>query len=178
MAPSARGELEITSLIESYLAEGSLTVTDVLAGPPGTPGSTAIRRLCTAIVLVSLLAYVAAQFQGAGKTFHQTFAMSMPAAVLLGGGIIVLYTLLGGFWAVSITDTLQGLVMAGAAVIVPVMGVGRSLAGDLEHRRDQVGSVVKPGNRRGAGSLDIIGRRIGNCFEFEQLRAQLAELAV
>lgn len=102
------------------LAEGSLTVTDVLAGPPGTPGSTAIRRLCTAIVLVSLLAYVAAQFQGAGKTFHQTFAMSMPAAVLLGGGIIVLYTLLGGFWAVSITDTLQGLVMAGAAVIVPV----------------------------------------------------------
>ncbi|MEX1368666.1 MAG: sodium/proline symporter [Nannocystaceae bacterium] len=105
------------------LAEGSLTVTDVLAGPVGSPGSTAIRRLCTAIVLVSLLAYVAAQFQGAGKTFHQTFDMSMPAAVLLGGGIVVLYTLLGGFWAVSITDTLQGLVMAAAAVIVPVVAV-------------------------------------------------------
>lgn len=105
------------------LRDGSLTVTDVLAGPPGTPGSATIRWLCTAIVLVSLLAYVAAQFQGAGKTFHQTFAMSMPTAVLLGGGIIVLYTLLGGFWAVSITDTLQGLVMAIAAVIVPVVAL-------------------------------------------------------
>ncbi len=102
------------------LADGSLTITDVLAGPPGSPGSTAIRRVCTAIVLLSLLAYVAAQFQGAGKTFHETFAMSTPAAVLLGAGIIVLYTLLGGFWAVSITDTLQGLVMAGAAIIVPI----------------------------------------------------------
>lgn len=103
--------------------EGSLTVTDVLAGPPGDPGSRAIRRLCTAIVLLSLLAYVAAQFQGAGKTFHQVFAMPTSSAVLLGAGIIVLYTLLGGFWAVSITDTLQGLVMAGAAVIVPAVAL-------------------------------------------------------
>ena len=103
--------------------DGSLTVTDVLAGPPGSPGSSAIRWVCTAIVLISLLAYVAAQFQGAGKTFHQTFDMSMPAAIGLGGGIIVLYTLLGGFWAVSITDTLQGLVMATAAIIVPLAGL-------------------------------------------------------
>ncbi len=103
--------------------DGSLTVTDVLAGPPGSPGGVAIRRICTAIVLLSLLAYVAAQFQGAGKTFHQTFDLSTPLAVLLGGGIIVLYTLLGGFWAVSITDTLQGLVMAAAAIIVPVAGL-------------------------------------------------------
>ena len=106
------------------LGDGSLTVTDVLAGPPGSPGSRAIRRLCTAIVLVSLLAYVAAQFQGAGKTFHQTFAIPTPSAVLLGAGIIVLYTLLGGFWAVSITDTLQGLVLAAAAVLVPAVALG------------------------------------------------------
>lgn len=104
--------------------DGSLTVTDVLAGPPGSPGSRAVRGLCTAIVLLSLLAYVAAQFQGAGKTFHQTFAMDTPTAVLLGAGIIVLYTLLGGFWAVSITDTLQGLVMAAAAVLVPAVALG------------------------------------------------------
>lgn len=104
--------------------QGALTVTDMLAGPPGTPGSTSIRGVCTAIVLTSLLAYVAAQFQGAGKTFHETFAMPMSTAVLLGGGIIVLYTLLGGFWAVSLTDTLQGLVMAAAAVVVPVAALG------------------------------------------------------
>ncbi|MEM9461699.1 MAG: sodium/proline symporter [Myxococcota bacterium] len=103
--------------------QGALTVTDMLAGPPDAPGSTSIRGVCTAIVLISLLAYVAAQFQGAGKTFHETFAMPMSTAVLLGGGIIVLYTLLGGFWAVSLTDTLQGLVMVSAAVVVPAVAL-------------------------------------------------------
>lgn len=98
---------------------GALTVTDMLAGSEPTAAARRIRLLCTAIILLSLLAYVAAQFQGAGKTFTQTFGLSTEAAVLLGAGIIVLYTLLGGFWAVSITDTLQGLVMALAAVLVP-----------------------------------------------------------
>lgn len=102
---------------------GALTVTDLLAGPRGTPGSAAIRRLCTAIVLLSLLAYVAAQFQGAGKTFHETFALSMTTSILLGGGIVVVYTLLGGFWAVSVTDTLQGMVMLLAAVALPIVAL-------------------------------------------------------
>ena len=34
--------------------------------------------------------------------------------------IIMVYTLLGGFWAVSVTDTLQGLLMAFTAVALPV----------------------------------------------------------
>ncbi len=104
---------------------GALTVTDVLAGPRGEPGSSAIRWLATAIVLVSLMTYVGAQFQGAGKTFAETFDMSRGSAIALGGGIVVLYTLLGGFWAVSVTDTLQGGVMVVAAVVLPVVALGK-----------------------------------------------------
>jgi sodium/proline symporter len=106
--------------LRRYSAErGALTVTDVLAGPPGAPGSSAIRWLCSAIVVLSLLVYVASQFQGAGKTFHETFELSMTTSILLGGGIVVVYTLMGGFWAVSLTDTLQGMMMVVAAVILP-----------------------------------------------------------
>lgn len=103
------------------LRDDALTVTDVLAGPRGAPLAGAIRRVSAAIILLSLLVYVASQFQGAGKTFHETFGMSLPASIVLGSVIVVAYTLLGGFWAVSVTDTLQGLVMALASVVLPVV---------------------------------------------------------
>lgn len=103
-------------------AHGALTVTDVLSGPrgPDAPGAMAVARVASAIVLVSLLVYVASQFHGAGKTFAETFDMELRSAVLLGAAIVSFYTLLGGFWAVSLTDTIQGFVMAGAAVVVPI----------------------------------------------------------
>lgn len=99
---------------------GALTVTELLAGPRGSPLSGAIRALASLIVLVSLGFYVCSQFQGAGKTFAATFDIGRTESVLLGAGIVVLYTLLGGFWAVSLTDTLQGLLMAATAVALPV----------------------------------------------------------
>lgn len=101
-------------------ADGSLTLTELLAGPCDAPGSKAVRSVATAIVLVSLMTYVASQFQAAGKTFHETFGLSMEASIVIGSAIVVVYTMLGGFWAVSLTDSLQGMVMAFAAVLLPV----------------------------------------------------------
>ncbi len=98
----------------------ALTVTELLAGPRGAPLSGAIRSVASLIVLVSLGFYVCSQFQGAGKTFSATFDISRTESVLIGAGVVVLYTLIGGFWAVSLTDTLQGLLMAATAVILPV----------------------------------------------------------
>jgi sodium/proline symporter len=98
----------------------ALTATEVLAGPPGSRLRRAVAALASAIILASLATYVAAQFQGAGKAFAETLGLSATAAILLGSAIVVFYTLLGGFWAVSLTDTLQGLLMAAAAVILPV----------------------------------------------------------
>ncbi|MDA2927441.1 sodium/proline symporter [Acidobacteria bacterium AH-259-G07] len=99
---------------------GALTVTEVLAGPPERPLSWTLSRVASFIVLVSLGTYVASQFQGAGKAFSETFGLSLTASILVGSGVVVLYTLLGGFWAVSLTDTLQGLVMAGTSLILPL----------------------------------------------------------
>ena len=41
-------------------------------------------------------------------------------SVLIGAAVILIYTLLGGFWAVSVTDTVQGLLMALTALLLPV----------------------------------------------------------
>ena len=62
-------------------------------------------------------------FQGAGNTFASTFDLDAAESIALGGTIILVYTLLGGFWAVSVTDTLQGLLMIATAVLLPVAAV-------------------------------------------------------
>lgn len=117
---------------------GAITVTDLLAGPRGGARRRAIVVVASVIVLLSLLTYVAAQFQGAAKTFAETFDMSFAPALLIGAGIVIFYTLLGGFWAVSLTDTVQGGMMAMAAVLLPIVAleqagvgaVGASLIGE------------------------------------------------
>ena len=42
---------------------------------------------------------------------------------MLGAIIVLIYTLLGGFWAVSVSDTLQGIMMALSAIILPIVAV-------------------------------------------------------
>lgn len=64
--------------------------------------------------------YVAAQLQGAGQTFNHAFGVDQQNSIIIGAVIILIYTLLGGFWAVSVTDTIQGILMLLAAVLLPI----------------------------------------------------------
>ena len=100
-----------------------LTLTDFLA--EGSSG--AMRRALTwsasAIILVSFLFYIAAQFQGAGHSLASTFDLSPGWSITLGGGVVMFYTFLGGFWAVSLTDAVQGVLMAAAALVLPIAGL-------------------------------------------------------
>lgn len=99
--------------------EQHLTLTDVLAHDSGS----ARGRITVAASLITLFCfmfYVAAQFQGAGATFTSNFNISSTEAITLGAAIVLIYTLLGGFWAVSLTDTLQGLLMLLAAILLPI----------------------------------------------------------
>ncbi len=98
---------------------GALTPTELLSSGAGRY-SGALTKLASAIILLSLCTYVATQFEGAGKAFHTVFGLSVERSILLGSAIVVFYTLLGGFWAVSLTDTLQGMMMALTSIILPV----------------------------------------------------------
>ena len=102
---------------------GALTTTEVLAPPEQGRSRVLTVRVASCIILLSLVTYIASQFQGAGKTFAETFGLSMQSSILIGSAIVLLYTLLGGFWAVSLTDTLQGLMMAVASLVLPVVAL-------------------------------------------------------
>lgn len=104
-------------------ASGAVTLTEYLA-EGGSP-SLARKFVLSAsiIILLCLLVYVASQFQAAGETFATTLDMNFITAVVVGGVIVLLYTTLGGFWAASVTDMIQGLVMAAAAIAVPLVAL-------------------------------------------------------
>jgi len=105
------------------LENNDLTLVDFIAGDAeGKPR----RRIIVAaaiVISISFALYVAAQFQGAGNLFSSTFGLSLTKSVILGAIIVMLYTMLGGFWAVSVTDAIQGIVMLFAVIALPIASV-------------------------------------------------------
>ncbi len=97
-----------------------LTTTDLIAGETDGPVRAAIVILASVFIVVSFAFYVAAQFAASGNTFADSFGLSLENSVILGATIILIYTLLGGFWAVSVTDTLQGLLMMVVSILLPI----------------------------------------------------------
>lgn len=102
---------------------GAVTLTEYFAEGAGPQQARRIVVSASIVILLCLLVYVASQFQAAGKTFAETLDMDFRNAVLIGGTVILVYTMSGGFWAASITDTIQGLVMAAASVAVPAVAL-------------------------------------------------------
>ncbi|MDR2477820.1 MAG: sodium/proline symporter [Treponema sp.] len=77
-------------------------------------------------VIISLIffsIYAGAQFITIGKLFNHIFNANMTAMVILGALLVMLYTTLNGFWAVGMTDLVQGLLMVGALVLVLILGI-------------------------------------------------------
>ena len=115
--------------------EGALTVSAMVA--PASLGAMrgTILRVAAAIIVFSFTFYIASQFEAAGKAFESAFQLSKEKSILAGAGVVLVYTLLGGFWAVSITDLVQGVMMAGAAILLPLVallavgGIGPLLEG-------------------------------------------------
>ena len=99
--------------------EGAVTLSEVIA-PANIGGSRQLILRVAAIIIVFCFSfYIASQFEAAGKAFESVFGLSKQTSILVGAGIVLAYTMLGGFWAVSVTDTLQGLLMVLAAIVLP-----------------------------------------------------------
>jgi sodium/proline symporter len=104
-------------------ASGALTLTEFLAGPPGDPARKTILRLGAVVILFSFTFYIAAQFQAAGTTFASVLGIGQNTAIILGAAVVLAYVWLGGFWAASVTDSVQGVLMAFSALLLPVLAL-------------------------------------------------------
>jgi len=100
-------------------------------------GQVVIRVLSTAIIIFFFIFYLSAQINGAGKILNVTFGIKEVHGMILGAAVIIFYTMMGGFFAVAWTDLVQGIIMVGALVILPLAGFielaeqGISLSGEM-----------------------------------------------
>lgn len=85
--------------------------------------SSVIRSICSVIIFVFFLIYTASAFNAGAVLFKYLFNFSYTTSLIIGSAIIIFYTILGGFFAVSWTDFVQGMLMFATIVIVPVMAL-------------------------------------------------------
>lgn len=99
-----------------------ITVPDFFAARFGDRGG-ALRLTLVSILLLFIVGYVAGQFVAGGKAFATGFGLEPASGILLTAGIVLVYTILGGFLAVSVTDMIQALFMIVALVVVPAVAI-------------------------------------------------------
>ncbi|MEP2234819.1 MAG: sodium/proline symporter PutP [Alteripontixanthobacter sp.] len=106
----------------------ALTIPEFLANR--FPQRAIMLRSNAAIVIVVFFAvYTAAGLVGGGKLFATSFAAILPdsglspymAGIWITAGVVLAYTMIGGFLAVSLTDFVQGCIMVVALVLMPLV---------------------------------------------------------
>ncbi|PKI13232.1 sodium/proline symporter PutP [Colwellia sp. 12G3] len=83
--------------------------------------SRALRLVSSIVIIVFFTLYTSSGIVAGGKLFESSFGLSYELGLYVTAGVVVAYTLFGGFLAVSLTDFVQGCIMFIALVLVPVV---------------------------------------------------------
>ena len=82
-----------------------------------------LRVVSAAVILVFFAVYCASGVVAGARLFESVFGLPYAQALWWGAAVTILYTLVGGFLAVSWTDTVQATLMIFALVLTPVVVV-------------------------------------------------------
>ena len=116
----------------------SITVPDVLVAKFADKRHL-LRGAAVLIIVVMVTTYVTAQMVATGKAFSEFLGMNYETGVVVGSVIIIAYTFVGGYKAVSYTDVVQGVLMLLGLIAVPTAAIIASggLEGVSESLRQQ-----------------------------------------
>lgn len=89
-----------------------------------------VQQFYTYLILLLSLAYTGAFLYPVAKIVNVSTGFSINACVILLGILILVYTAVGGLWAVIITDVLQFVILTAAVLIVVPLAIKH--AGGLE----------------------------------------------
>ena len=80
-----------------------------------------VLRIISAVIILAFFAvYSASGIVAGARLFESVFGISYASAIWLGAGATIAYTLVGGFLAVSWTDTVQATLMIFALILTPI----------------------------------------------------------
>ncbi|WP_295237755.1 sodium/proline symporter PutP [Veillonella sp.] len=101
------------------VANNSLTIPDYLKNR--FRDTSRILPIVSAIfIIIFFLIYTSSGFVAGGKLFTTIFGLDYTTSLLITAGVVIFYTFLGGFLAVSWTDLIQGTMMFFAILIIPI----------------------------------------------------------
>jgi sodium/proline symporter len=136
----------------------ALTLPDYLERRFEDP-SRSLRSLSATFILVFFVFYASSGFVAAGRLFEALFGLPYVEAMFWGTAVMLAYTFLGGFLAVSWSDVLQGSLMFVALVMVAALGL--ALAGGpgetLSRLEALDASLLDPFAADGGQTLGAIG---------------------
>ena len=98
----------------------AITIPDYFSNRFNDTGNS-LRIVTAVVILVFYTLYTSSGLVGGAKLFEATFHLDYDTALLIGSFVIVSYTFLGGYNAVSWTDFIQGILMMLALAIVPLV---------------------------------------------------------
>ncbi|MEM1435153.1 MAG: sodium/proline symporter PutP [Pseudomonadota bacterium] len=102
------------------LADDALTIPDFFA-KRFSSGKQSLRVLASVVIVLFFTLYTSSGLVAGGKLFEAAFDLNYHAGLYLTAGVVVAYTLVGGFLAVSLTDFVQGCIMFVALILVPIV---------------------------------------------------------
>jgi sodium/proline symporter len=105
--------------IYTELADNALTLPDFFEKRFHDPKGL-LRLLSAVTIIIFFTFYASSGMVGGAILFEKVFGLDYTTALLVGSFIIVSYTFVGGFFAVSWTDFFQGCLMLIALVFVPI----------------------------------------------------------
>ena len=127
--------------------------------------SNVLNAIAAVVIIVFFIPYTASGFAACGKLFHSLFGVDYGVAMLVSAAVIVGYTIMGGFRAVSTTDLIQSIVMTIALFVVVFFGISQAggLNAVLDNARELSGYLtmnasydVSAGSASPYGTLTII----------------------
>ncbi|MGE7907009.1 sodium/proline symporter PutP [Peribacillus sp. NPDC094092] len=104
------------------LAGNSITIPDFL-GNRFKDSSRVLKVVSASVILIFFTFYTSSGMVAGGELFRSAFNMDYRWGIWLTASVVILYTLFGGFLAVSWTDFVQGTIMFIALILVPVVTI-------------------------------------------------------
>jgi|TARA_B110000211_G_scaffold164358_1_gene185561 SSS family solute:Na+ symporter/sodium/proline symporter len=101
-------------------ANDSITIPDYFSNRFNDE-SNLLRVVSAVVIIVFFTLYTSSGVVAGGKLFESSFGLSYEMGLYITTGVVVLYTLFGGFLAVSLTDFVQGCIMFIALILVPAV---------------------------------------------------------
>lgn len=98
-----------------------------------------LNAIAALAIIIFFIPYTASGFAACGKLFNSLFGVNYMTAMIVSAFIIVGYTIMGGFKAVSTTDLIQSCVMTLALCIV--LGFGIHTVGGFDAVMDNAGAL-------------------------------------